>query len=257
MDEQRIPTQRERHRRIMEVLVRDGEVSSAELAETLAVSIETVRRDLTVLERKGQAMRIHGGATSTGSYSLAHIGTRIGIDRAAKERIGKLASPLIEAGMSVFIGAGSTALAAAWEMREGVRAGFATNMIDVATALSVGGQDDVTLLGGRFYARTHSILGVEAMEMIDRRSFDLAFLGASALDTARGLLGPTENHIQVGHAVRRRSRKVAVLATSSAFARSDRYTALPLNEIDMIITDSAPSARDYAALDAAHVEVRY
>ncbi|MDR3475848.1 MAG: DeoR/GlpR family DNA-binding transcription regulator [Devosia sp.] len=255
--ERQIPTQRERQARIREALIRQGEVSSADLARDFSVSIETVRRDLSALERKGQALRTHGGATSRGGDSLAHIDARIGVDPAAKQRIGKLAGQLLEAGMSVFIGGGSTALAAAWEMRGGVRASFVTNMVDVATTLSVGGQDDITLLGGRFFAHTHTVLGVEAMEMIDRRSFDLAFLGASAFDTERGLLSPTENQLQVSHVVRRRARKVAILATSSAFTRHHCFTALPLREIDMIITNSSPSARDYATLDAAEVEIHY
>ena len=255
--DQHFQTQRERHVHIWETLVRDGEAKSADLAKVLAVSIETIRRDLKALEHKGQAVRVHGGAHSTGSDGNAHIGTRIGIDRPAKQKIGQLASQFVAAGGSVFIGAGSTALAAAWEMRRGVRASFVTNMVDVATALSVGGQDDITLLGGRFFPRTHSIVGIEAAEMIDRRTFDLAFLGASAFDTDRGLLSTTESLIQLSHAVRRRSRKVAVLATGASFGRQDRYTALPLNEIDMVITDIAPSVRDHTALDAAGVEVRY
>lgn len=253
-----LQTQRERHARIKEALIRDGEVRSADLAKAFSVSIETIRRDLVALERKGQAQRMHGGAMPMGAVQgLAHIGTRMSSDREAKERIGKLAAKQVEPGMSVFIGGGSTALAAAWEMRTGVRASFATHMLDVVMALSVGGQDDITVFGGNFSSQSRTFYGFETIEMIGRRAFDIAFLGASAVDPARGLLGRGEKVVELAHAVRRCARKVVVLATNTAFARTDRFTALMTNEIDVLVTDAAPEVRAYAALDAAGVEMVY
>ena len=52
----------ERHARILEIARSDGRVEVAHLATELDVTPETVRRDLTALERQGQLRRVHGGA---------------------------------------------------------------------------------------------------------------------------------------------------------------------------------------------------
>ena len=52
----------ERHLRIVEEARQHGRVDVKDLAELLAVTPETIRRDLTSLERRGLVRRAHGGA---------------------------------------------------------------------------------------------------------------------------------------------------------------------------------------------------
>ena len=52
----------ERQQEIVGLARRDGRVDVAELAEHFDVTPETIRRDLTALERPGVLRRVHGGA---------------------------------------------------------------------------------------------------------------------------------------------------------------------------------------------------
>ncbi len=52
----------ERHQRIVERARSQGRVDVKDLAELLEVTPETIRRDLTSLERRGLVRRAHGGA---------------------------------------------------------------------------------------------------------------------------------------------------------------------------------------------------
>src|SRR4051812_46443388 len=52
----------ERHQQILATARLDGRVDVNRLAEQLDVTPETIRRDLTVLERHGLVRRVHGGA---------------------------------------------------------------------------------------------------------------------------------------------------------------------------------------------------
>ncbi|WP_284036996.1 DeoR family transcriptional regulator [Neobacillus sp. 114] len=54
--------QEQRHHEIETFLKRQKAVKAAELASLLDVSIDTIRRDLEVLEKKGIVKRVHGGA---------------------------------------------------------------------------------------------------------------------------------------------------------------------------------------------------
>ena len=60
----KMPGLRERHRRILESVTRDGVVSVNRLVDRLRVSPATVRRDLAELEQDGLLRRTHGGATN-------------------------------------------------------------------------------------------------------------------------------------------------------------------------------------------------
>ena len=54
--------QEQRHQMIESFLKQQKAVKASELATLLDVSIDTVRRDLEVLEKKGLFKRVHGGA---------------------------------------------------------------------------------------------------------------------------------------------------------------------------------------------------
>lgn len=247
----------DRQDRIRDRLVRIGDATCAELARHFSVSEETIRRDLASLEERGLAMRVHGGARAVTAKGLPHIDLRVGADRDAKERIARLAYGLLEPGMSVFFGGGSTVLATAWEARHEPPIVATSVMVDVVVVLAMGGQSDLTLCGGQFDKRSRASFGFEALEIISRRVFDIAFMGASGYDTQRGLLGPTERHLQLAQVVRRQARKLVVLATHTALQKSDKFSILPSSSIDLVVTDQAPAASVYSALESAGVDVLY
>lgn len=49
---------------ILQEVNRLGRISVTALASQFAVAVETIRRDLTALEKKGLVYRVHGGAVS-------------------------------------------------------------------------------------------------------------------------------------------------------------------------------------------------
>ena len=53
----------ERRKEILELLDEKGYVSVKDLSQRLYVSLPTIRRDLTLLEREGYVLRTHGGAS--------------------------------------------------------------------------------------------------------------------------------------------------------------------------------------------------
>ncbi len=57
----------ERQREIADVVARHGRVSVVELAATYDVTSETVRRDLSALERAGLVRRVHGARCRSAS----------------------------------------------------------------------------------------------------------------------------------------------------------------------------------------------
>src|SRR3954464_435480 len=99
----------ERQQRIIAEARRAGRVEGAALADSLGVAAETVRRDLTALERRGALRRVHGGAIPV---------ERLGFEPAVadrerkaadeKDRIARAALDELPDGGSIILDAGTT-----------------------------------------------------------------------------------------------------------------------------------------------------
>ncbi|HEY3233054.1 MAG TPA: DeoR family transcriptional regulator, partial [Roseiflexaceae bacterium] len=76
----------ERRQQILETLRRDGKVLASELSASLAVSEDTIRRDLRELAEAGLLQRVHGGALPR-SPASASFAVRQGQAPAAKQAI--------------------------------------------------------------------------------------------------------------------------------------------------------------------------
>ena len=64
----------ERQQAMAQAITQQGRVSVAELAEEFSVTTETVRRDLSALERIGLIRRVHGGAVPASSLAVIESG---------------------------------------------------------------------------------------------------------------------------------------------------------------------------------------
>ena len=88
-----------------------GSVRTIELAAALDVTDETIRRDLEVLEQRGELVRIHGGAVRPSqTREEIPLTERQLVNREAKTAIAKVAARRIQPNDTIFIDASSTAL---------------------------------------------------------------------------------------------------------------------------------------------------
>src|ERR1041384_6296967 len=82
----------ERQQEIVRLGRANGRVDVASLADTLNVTAETIRRDLTSLERAGVLRRVHGGAIPVERIGFQPaLATRDSVLTTDKERIAKAA----------------------------------------------------------------------------------------------------------------------------------------------------------------------
>ena len=79
----------ERQEEIARHVAQSRRVNGAELAKRFSVTMETVRRDLAVLEKTGKLRRVHGGAVSADQSTSGEQGidSRQRINAAEKRRI--------------------------------------------------------------------------------------------------------------------------------------------------------------------------
>src|SRR3954470_16938471 len=104
-----LPT--ERRIAIVDEIRRRPMVRADELAQRFQVSVETVRRDLRVLQRDGVLDLVYGGATPARHRSMEPAFDQRRVQHlAAKRAIARLAAALVEPGETIVLDVGTTAL---------------------------------------------------------------------------------------------------------------------------------------------------
>src|SRR3954469_12815453 len=99
----------ERQRHIAAAARAAGRVDVAELSAELEVTAETIRRDLSVLERHGLLRRVHGGAIPVERLGFEPaLSTRTTVMTAEKDRIAKAALAELPDEGAILLDAGTT-----------------------------------------------------------------------------------------------------------------------------------------------------
>ena len=142
----------ERHQAIAELVASRGRVAVTELASHFDVTTETVRRDLSQLERLKLLRRVHGGAVSMRSVTMleAQLPDRDLTQAAEKERIARAAVALLpEGGCTLMIDAGSTTIRLAGILPPSDHWTVITHAVPIAALLAPLPHVELHLLPGR------------------------------------------------------------------------------------------------------------
>lgn len=228
----------ERHQQILETARARGRVEVAGLARELSVTPETVRRDLTALERRGVLRRVHGGA-----IPVERLGIEPGVaDRethaaSEKERIARAALDELPDGGSIIIDAGTTTVRFAELLPTDRELTVVTHSIPVASLLVSRPNVNLHLLGGVVRGRTLAAVGEWTRSQIAEVFADVAFMGTNGISVERGLTTPDMAEAIVKRALIEAARRTVVLADHSKFGREDFARVAPLTSVDTVIVD--------------------
>ncbi|HEV7254718.1 MAG TPA: DeoR/GlpR family DNA-binding transcription regulator [Mesorhizobium sp.] len=248
---------KDRQARIADVIWRQGQMSVDALAETFAVSPETIRRDLGQLAEGGMLQKVHGGARRPRLHTEGSFGERMAENADAKRAIAQKLLALVEPGDTLFMDTGSTTVFCAEALSRLERLTVITNSVRVAQALGVAGSGSaVYLLGGAYGADNAQTVGPLAIEQIEKFEADHAVLTVAAIDAGAGAMDASFDEAQVARAMIGHAKNLIVVAGGEKFGRKAAFRVCRLDEIDVIVSDAPPSLEHTAALQAAKVELR-
>lgn len=248
----------ERQRTIASILRREGVVRNAELKELLNVSLVTIRSDLRELERIGECEVIWGGAVSVNPPSEAEslLSERSKLNVEEKQRIGAKAAELIELGQTIFLDAGSTTVEVVRHLSHHMEyLRIVTPALNVAAATTHYPDVELVMTGGILRNLTRSLVGPQALRSLELFNADWAFLASGGFSLEAGVTTSNLLEVDVKKTMAERSARVALLVDSSKFGRVLSLTVLPLERLDLIITDTGLSETDAQTIAALGVEV--
>jgi DeoR family transcriptional regulator, fructose operon transcriptional repressor len=234
----------ERQRWIVERARASGRVEVAALAEELRVTTETVRRDLTTLERHAVLRRVHGGAIPIERLGFEPaLAARDSVLTAEKERIARLALAELPDEGSILLDAGTTTARLAEALPADRELVVLTNALPIAMSLSVRPNITVLMLGGRVRGRTQAAVDAWAIQALADSYVDVAFIGTNGISPERGLTTPDTTESAVKRAMVNAARRSVVLADHTKVGQDHLSRFAELDEIDTLITDSGLDAQ--------------
>ncbi|MEJ9079150.1 DeoR/GlpR family DNA-binding transcription regulator [Gordonia malaquae] len=249
----------ERQQAIANEVRQRGRVSVAELAERFAVTGETVRRDLAVLQRSGSLMRVHGGAVRLDVAAVVDepdLPSREAARQSEKAAIGVAAQRFLPAtGGSVLFDAGSTTYQAATAVSGDARLQLVTNSVPIASSLTGLSRSTVLLIGGRLRPKTQAAVGADAVEAFARLHVSVGFIGTNGLTADHGLSTPDSDEAATKRAMIACCDRVVVLADSSKMNRQELVGFSGLEHVDVLVTDAGIDPALVTALTEHDIEV--
>jgi len=251
-----------RRNAILGVLRTRPTVRASELAARFGVSGETVRRDMVEMSRSGLIDRTYGGAAVTSLAVEPGVDIRATINRGGRQRMAERAVRKIigDGDAVIMIDAGATTtifaqvLSGAFNASHGGILTVITNSYGVARALGTNPLIHTIMCPGDFDMEEAAVFGSETLGFLNR------FRGMSAIISAGGLTteGATDADNRacwIKRAMRARVDQLVVLADHVKFDRPLMETAMPLDDIDWLITDARPDPPLTLALRKSYVEV--
>lgn len=251
-----------RQDRILELVKSTETTSVSDLSAQLGVSAVTVRSDLDALERQHLIRRVRGGAIGVRPVRFERpIELPSQRFTEEKERIGKLAASMIRNGETVILDSGSTTLALAHQIPQGVSDVLVvTNCIDIALALHSHRGVEVFLTGGRLkepHQRDsyRSLIPPMAGLLLAQIHADMAFLSCAGVDARRGFTNRNWAEAELKKTMLQSARQACVVADRGKIGHVGSAVIAGFDAVGTLITDTGASSAEVAELEAAGLRV--
>ena len=230
-----------RQLKLLDLVRTQGSASVEQLAKTLEVTLQTVRRDVQRLAEAGLLTRFHGGVRVPGSTveNMAYQ-QRESLHAEGKARIARAVARQIPNDCSLILNIGTTteAVARCLLRHKGLR--VITNNLQVAAILCGNADCEVIVAGGVVRARDRGIVGEAAVDFIRQFRVDIAVIGISGMEADGSLRDFDYREVKVAQTIIAQAREVWLAADSSKFNRPAMVELARLSQIRRLFTDQVP-----------------
>ena len=233
----------ERHEKIVEILNREGSVLVKDLSKKFDVTQDSIRKDLTILERKGLLKKTYGGAVKVRTnIHYLYVSQRIGKFTKEKNRIAEKALSLIEEGDVIFLDI-STANIELVKLivQANLKITIVTNMIDVMLTFTSPVDTKLVFLGGTLSRGRDGFVGTLTNNQIKEFRFDKAFMGSAGVDLEKDCVYTyAVDDAMTKKAIMEASNKSYVMLENRKFSIDGNYRYSTVGEFEGFILDSKP-----------------
>ncbi|TCZ77419.1 DeoR/GlpR transcriptional regulator [Paenibacillus albiflavus] len=228
-----------RRAQIMTMLKQQGKISINELIEKLDCSEATARRDLDLLDKRGDLIRTIGGALYEGISTSREIPfsekrQKLWLE---KEAIARKAMEFIEEGDSVCLSGGTTTYLIAKELKSRHGITVVTNAVNIAMELADSEGIQVVVIGGVMRAKNYELCGPLAEKTIEHLNIGKIFLGIDGFTLEEGISTYAEQEAQTARMLMKKARQTIAVFDHTKTAKPSLFSIAPIQDLHACITD--------------------
>ncbi|MGN6401708.1 MAG: DeoR/GlpR family DNA-binding transcription regulator [Flavisolibacter sp.] len=230
---------RERQAYILHQVNLHNKVLSTDLSQHINVSDDTIRRDLQELAEEGKLIKVHGGALSP-SFHHGNLSSQDVYSYTQKRIIAQKAASLIQDGMFVLTGGGTTIIELAKALPPQLHATFISGSIPAVYEYMNHPNIDVIVIGDKISKNSKITVGLEAISRIRQLRADLCFLGINALNLDSGVSDNDWEVVQIKKAMIESAQKLVCLTIAEKINSQQPIQVCDLKKLDILITELPP-----------------
>ena len=229
-----------RQARVVEMIERSGYVSVGDAAAALAVTMQTIRRDFDELIRIGSIIRHRGGATPNVSGKVSSYMIRQAYLREVKQRIARLLVTRLPSGATIFIQNGTTLEAVGPLLATAGLRRLVTNHINLAMFVANQGHTPVGIPAGEVRRADGAIVGEQVSVSLRDYRFDIALIGAAAVDSTGAVLDHELTDVMIARTVMARAETSILVVDSTKFRHTAPLCVAPIDGFSAVVTEAPP-----------------
>ncbi len=232
----------ERQQKIVELLSEKDFVSIPDLSAHFGMSIETIRRDLSILVEQDKIKKVYGGVRIREThFGEPAMEARMNTGLEQKETIAGYCCSLIQDGECIFIDSGTTTYHISRLLKNRKNLTVMTNSIPVVNEL-MHTEIEIILIGGKIRHDELSVVSFNYLFNFSELNIQKAFIGAGGVSIANGISDYNMLEAVTRKQIIERSRQVIVAADSTKIGKDVTVKIAPLDAIDMLVTDKGVSS---------------
>lgn len=245
----------ERQQKILALLHKEGRVLAKDLAQMFDVSVDSIRRDLSILEEARALKRTHGGAIPLPQVRKMPEppSVRYGEGNEYQHAIAELAAGHIQENETVFIGGAAIHYVLLKYLPKHFPFTVVTNSIVIGHSLKEMEHIQTYLLGGKIKA-SGNITDALANDLASQFTIDLCFATGGGL-SGKGLSTATPEVAIFNRTIMENSRKVIGLVGHNKFGVDSFVRMTSLNGLNIIITDEETPKEEIEKIEAEGIKV--
>lgn len=225
-----------RQQAIVQLLKSQQSITTAALAAELAVSVETIRRDLNALQMQGKIIRRHGRARTLADGSEP-FRARLKSHYADKADIARHALNWVEAGMTLALDASSTCFHLARQLPDIPLTVF-TNSLPVCEVMARRQHSELICSGGRLARGERCYVNPALASLLKSLEIDLFIFSCEGIDDNGEMWDSTRHNAAFKAALLRRAQQSLLLIDKSKFYRASEASIGNLSLVTQMITDA-------------------
>ncbi|MBR3764061.1 MAG: DeoR/GlpR transcriptional regulator [Clostridia bacterium] len=236
-------------------IIQHGSSTMEELRGHFDISMNTVRRDVAELLRRGTVVKVYGGvqARPTEQMLTPYEVRRRGSGE-AKAAIGMRAAQMVQDGDVIFIDSGTTTVEMIDHLKERRELTIITNNVEAIIRALPYENITIIALPGQLRRKTHSLTGDDAVRYLRRFNVRTAFIAATGV-SSHGVTNSSPMEFEIKKCAVESAEKTVLLIAGGKFGVTGLMTFAQLKDFDALVTDTTPAAEVCRQLKENDVEL--